>query len=897
MNRLSCNKRGEQEVADYGTMTYPTDNTEVATGPKAVGEMASKFFHKVSEYNENCDEFDADFARRVSAGVRRIKRSHMEYGTTRDQRYPPTLEEVVVALKDAGRKLHKAAGEDGVCNWMLVWGGDTVAKGLHKLFEKVWTTKHLPKPWREGTVKFLHKTGSPQEISNYRPICLISVIGKVFTRSWLPRLTRTLVPNLPIEQGCGRKGQGSAEHLWAFVAMGEDVLHKKDVENTGEMYAMFADLHKCYDQVWRDGLYLSLYLQGVRGPMLEMIMLWLDSSEANTLWRGVRGPTVAQEQGLRQGCVLSPILFCAFANAFTLKAPTRDVPPELSQLATEFLGQGLQRLEGEACGINCPAIGRRFMSLMFMDDTTLMSSTLAGLKKEIQVYLGFCKKMRMRLNVKKSKLMHFTRKMTDQGGELGLEVEGKMFTTPKPTHKGEVVHKHLGMWLDQKLTGAAHLNRMCGAAKEQARALEVLANQNEELALLKVRTRLGPQFCHNMELVKGATHGEGKMRAAFTQAIGGALGVKQQVWEDGPSINKSTLVAETDIIPWDIQVRAQQVRLAGKLQQNPAPSRNRALNGELGKTLANTKMATRGRTSENSMLQSAVGPAMRWGVPIVRPAKGKAKEEWKKRVQRGAKADTVKEARESLRIRDSDPAQGGRAANMLHANLTERGSVCQEAKIRRKQIPSHGLRCGLRNLALGCVPYTRGAMCRRATGWKHIDTGFQEGLLKCPCRSTAGDVNQQPQDAVHVMLECNETDAVRHRVVAEMNMVVERGGTEEEKSTWNQLSGQRKLNYSLTTASLLPTPTEAKVKMAGARQWALGMREAADQLHRENEGYEHMVEREAALLEVAGNIGAEIEKDLEELVAIPIRYAAGPSRRLPPPEQTTGAEVLSTEAL
>ena len=85
--------------------------------------------------------------------------------------------------------------------------------------------------------------------------------------------------------------------------------------------------------------------------------------------------------------------------------------------------------------------------------------------------------------------------------------------------------------------------------------------------------------------------------------------------------------------------------------------------------------------------------------------------------------------------------------------------------------------------------------------------------------------------------------------------------------------------------------------MAGARQWVLGMREAADQLHRENDGYEHMVEREAALLEVAGNIGAEIEKDLEELVAIPIRYAAGPSRGLPPPEQVTRAEVRSTEAL
>ena len=41
------------------------------------------------------------------------------------------------------------------------------------------------------------------------------------------------------------------------------------------------------------------------------------------------------------------------------------------------------------------------------------------------------------------------------------------------------------------------------------------------------------------------------------------------------------------------------------------------------------------------------------------------------------------------------------------------------------------------------------------------------------------------------MLECNETEAARHRVVAEMDMVVGREGTVEDKGAWSQLSGQR----------------------------------------------------------------------------------------------------------
>ena len=83
--------------------------------------------------------------------------------------------------------------------------------------------------------------------------------------------------------------------------------------NCGERGPARADssdrLRLCaYGQVWRDGLYLTLYSMGVRGAMWHIIQEWLNNARACTTWNGVRGPTVKLEEGLRQGCVLSPIL-------------------------------------------------------------------------------------------------------------------------------------------------------------------------------------------------------------------------------------------------------------------------------------------------------------------------------------------------------------------------------------------------------------------------------------------------------------------------------------------------------------------------------------------------------------------------------------------------------------
>ena len=108
-----------------------------------------------------------------------------------------------------------------------------------------------------------------------------------------------------------------------------------------------------------------------------------------------------------------------------------------------------------------------------------------------------------------------------------------------------------------------------------------------------------------MGMVKRNTLSAHKMRAAFTESVGAALGAQSHVWDGGPEVGRDPLLAETELTPWDIQVKAQAVRLAGKLRQSPAPSANWSLNGELGKALACAKRNGNNTTRKNTLLDDS----------------------------------------------------------------------------------------------------------------------------------------------------------------------------------------------------------------------------------------------------------------------------------------------------
>ena len=84
----------------------------------------------------------------------------------------------------------KATGPDGVSPHILKNCAQQLAAPLAALFTNCLKQKRWPKLWKKASVVAVHKKDSKNEVKNYRPISLLSVIGKIYERLIAAEVTR-----------------------------------------------------------------------------------------------------------------------------------------------------------------------------------------------------------------------------------------------------------------------------------------------------------------------------------------------------------------------------------------------------------------------------------------------------------------------------------------------------------------------------------------------------------------------------------------------------------------------------------------------------------------------------------------------------------------------------------
>ena len=90
---------------------------------------------------------------------------------------PTEVESVLKSLKTG-----KAAGPDAINNRLLIELAQPLASPLFDLFNFSLLSGKVPDIWKIANVTPIQKKNDPNDVSNYRPISLLSTIGKVIEK-------------------------------------------------------------------------------------------------------------------------------------------------------------------------------------------------------------------------------------------------------------------------------------------------------------------------------------------------------------------------------------------------------------------------------------------------------------------------------------------------------------------------------------------------------------------------------------------------------------------------------------------------------------------------------------------------------------------------------------------
>ena len=92
-------------------------------------------------------------------------------------------------------KIGEASGADKIGHQMLKYTANSVARPLTILFNKCLECGIFPQTWKKAFVMPLYKKDEKHFPSNYRPISLLSCVGKVFERIIFKNIHNFLLDN------------------------------------------------------------------------------------------------------------------------------------------------------------------------------------------------------------------------------------------------------------------------------------------------------------------------------------------------------------------------------------------------------------------------------------------------------------------------------------------------------------------------------------------------------------------------------------------------------------------------------------------------------------------------------------------------------------------------------
>ena len=285
-----------------------------------------------------------------------------------------TLEEITENLFNMNGG--KSPGNDGLSVEFYKFFWDDLKILLFESYEYSISVGFLSASQKQAIIKLLEKRDKDKRyICNWRPISLLNVDTKIFSKTAASRLIPVLPTIINADQTAYVKGRFIGES----IRLVSDILDYCKNENI-EAFILTADLEKAFDSIDHTFLLCCLEKFGFGKYFLDLIKLLLNGNESCVMNSGTTTSYFPLKRGARQGDPIAAYLFIIVLEVFFILVRSN---PNIKKLKVydDF-----------------------YLLTAYADDTTFFVQDIESIKEIMKVFDIFSKYSGLKLNVSKCEI-------------------------------------------------------------------------------------------------------------------------------------------------------------------------------------------------------------------------------------------------------------------------------------------------------------------------------------------------------------------------------------------------------------------------------------------------------------------------------------------------------------
>ena len=329
---------------------------------------------------------------------------------------PVVEEEVQNIIIDLNTK--KASGYDELNNFLLKNTVNEIISPLTHILNMSLMQGVVPDRMKIAKVIPVFKKGNSEDLSNYRPISLLTSVSKILERLVYSRTLKFLneFNVLSNSQFGFRKKHSTSHALLTFI---DKIANATD--NQLHTVGIFLDLSKAFDTIDHDILLYKLCHYGIRGKALDWFKSYLSNRKQFVTINGQDSSLKNISCGVPQGSLLGPLLFIIYIN---------DLPNSSDVLSF----------------------------ILFADDSNIFYShrdpqfLLNKVNNEIKFVQDWIYANKLSLNINKTHYMVFSNTVNSLPGHILIN---------NVTLQQIECTKFLGLYIDDDLSWKSHISYLC----------------------------------------------------------------------------------------------------------------------------------------------------------------------------------------------------------------------------------------------------------------------------------------------------------------------------------------------------------------------------------------------------------------------------------------------------